>query len=57
MKYINFLFNFFLIILTLLVVNHFIKVVSLPQWLVIAVLAVSAILFLARSWFRFKGRR
>ncbi len=56
MKILIYIYNFFVVILVLLVANYFLKLVVVPQWLIATVLIVSAILFFSKTYFRIKRR-
>jgi len=49
-------FNIMVFVLLLLVINYFLKLVVVPEWLMLVIFMVSALLFFIRTWFRF-GRR
>ncbi len=55
-KIVDFGFNIMVIILVLLVANYFMKLVVIPEWLMLVIFLVSALLFFIRTWFRL-GRR
>lgn len=56
MKTINVIFNIFLLLLLLMVINYFLKVVTVPEWITLAILVVSALLYAIRTYLRFKTR-
>ena len=56
MKILINIYNFFVVLLVLLVINYFVKVVVLPQWLIIGILVISLLLFFVKTYLRFKRR-
>jgi fumarate reductase subunit C len=52
MKIVIRLYYLFVVLLLLLVCNYFLQIVSVPQWLVLAILIISMVLFFTKTWFR-----
>ena len=56
-KLINTLYTLMMLTLVLLIINYFTGTVFVPQVAVFIVLALSAIIFAVRMYFRFSGTR
>ncbi len=45
-------YNFFVVLLLLLVCNYFLQIVSVPRWLVLFILITSMVLFFTKTWLK-----
>lgn len=57
MQYVNTAYTLLTLLLVLLIVNYFGGFVDVPQWAVIVVLVISALVFALRMYLRFSQRR
>lgn len=56
MKFINAAFNVSVALLALMVINYILHVVVIPQWIIMVVLMIAALLFFGRVYLRMRGR-
>jgi len=56
MKIITYITNSFVILLILLMANCFLKIVTVPQWLIMVICFIAIILIFTRIYLRFTRR-
>jgi hypothetical protein len=56
MKFINAAFNVSVALLALMVINYILHVVVIPQWIIMVVLMIAALLFFGRVYLRMRDR-
>lgn len=56
MKTFTYITNFFVIIVILLAANYFLKVITVPQWLIMVICLIAIILVFTRVYLRFTRR-